>query len=264
MASVTASVSDGAAARIAALASILHHPDPSQLAFQVAEIAGERCYERHGVQVEPGATVLDVGANFGVAAAYFLTQRGAGRVDCFEPVAPNYEILLGNVGRLPGCVPHPFGLSSGERRAPITYYPGAAAMSGLYADPERDRALVRTALANLGVAGAEAESRLAGRYEARTLECELRTLSRVLRDEGIAEVDLLKIDVERAELDVLAGIDEPDWPRIRQLVVEVHDDDGRLRRMCSDLDARGFRVATEQDRAMRGTAIHLLYATREP
>jgi FkbM family methyltransferase len=257
-------VSDGAAERIAALAAILRHPDPSQLAFQVAEIAGERCYERHGVRVEPGATVLDVGANFGVAAAYFLTQLRAGRVHCFEPVAPNYEILLGNVGELPGCVPHPYGLSSRAGRSAITYYPGAAAMSGLYGDPERDRALVRTALANLGVSGAEADAEVGDRFEPQTLECELRTLSGFLSEEGIERVDLLKVDVERAELDVLGGIGERDWPRIRRLVVEVHDEDGRLRRLCGDLEARGYGVASEQDRAMRGTDIHLVYATREP
>ena len=35
------------------------------------------------------------------------------------------------------------------------------------------------------------------------------------------QVDLLKVDVERAELDVLRGISSQDWPRIRQVDVPL-------------------------------------------
>jgi hypothetical protein len=36
-------------------------------------------------------------------------------------------------------------------------------------------------------------------------------------------VDLLKVDVERAELQVLEGVAARDWPAIRQVVLEVRD-----------------------------------------
>jgi FkbM family methyltransferase len=248
--------------RIEALRARLHHYDPSQLAFQLAEIAGERVYLRHGVDVREGDVVLDVGANVGVAAAFFATDCGAGLVHSFEPVAPLFELLRENVAGLPACVPHAYGLSAAAGTGAITYYRGAAAMSGLYADPERDRALVRTALANRGVHGADADAQLAGRYEPETLQCELRTLSWFMRDAGLDGVDLLKVDVERAELDVLAGIDDDDWPRIRQLVLEAHDEDGRAAAIARALRDRGFAVAAGQDEAMRGTAVTLLYARR--
>ncbi|HEY6396256.1 MAG TPA: FkbM family methyltransferase, partial [Solirubrobacteraceae bacterium] len=128
------------------LARILRHADPSQLIFQIAEIGAQEAYLQHGVTVTKGDVVLDVGANVGVAAAFFATICGARTVHCFEPVAPVFELLRQNVGHLPACVLHPEGLSSRAARVPITYYPGAAAMSGLYADPERDRELVRTVL----------------------------------------------------------------------------------------------------------------------
>jgi acyl carrier protein len=41
-------------------------------------------------------------------------------------------------------------------------------------------------------------------------------------------IDLLKIDVEKAEADVLAGIDPATWEKIDQVVLEVHDLPGRL------------------------------------
>jgi 31-O-methyltransferase len=241
---------------------MLRHYDTSQLLFQLAEIAGDRCYLRHGVAVGPGDVVLDVGANVGVAAAFFAAQCGAARVHSFEPVAPVYALLRENVAGLAACVAHPYGLSRAVGEAPITFYRGAAAMSGLYADPARDRELVRTALGNLGVCGGAADAELAGRYDPVGLTCELRTLSGVLAEHGLERVDLLKIDVERAELDVLAGLADADWPRIRQLVVEVHDEDGRLDAMAGELRGRGFAVAAEQEAAMRDTAVWMLYAVR--
>jgi FkbM family methyltransferase len=241
--------------------SDLSHYDPSQLPFQISEIVGDQTYLRHGVAVREGDVVLDVGANVGVAARFFAACCGAGVVHCFEPVGPICELLRENVRDLGACTVHELGLSSTSGPASITYYPGAAAMSGLYADPGRDRALVATVLANLGYSQAEAEERLEGGYEPRTLRCELRTLSSFLREAGLAGVDLLKIDVERAELDVLEGIEEADWPKIAQLAIEVHDSD-RRQRIERLLTARGFQVAVDQEPAMRGTGVLMLYATR--
>ncbi len=248
--------------RIEALAPLLHHPDPSQLWFQVAEIAGEQTYLRHGVEVNEGDVVLDVGGNVGVAAAFFASHCRAGLVHSFEPVGPICSVLRENLAGLSACVVHELGLSSSPGQAEITYYPGAAAMSGLYADARRDRALVRTALLNRGLSGPEADEQLEGRYEGETLTCRLTTLADFLAGEGLERVDLLKIDVERAELDVLAGIGEADWARIAQLVVEVHDEDGRCAEVETSLSGRGFQVTSEQDEAMRGTAVRMVYARR--
>ncbi len=241
---------------------MLRHPDPSQLPFQISEIAGEETYLRHGVTVAEGDVVLDVGANVGVAAAFFAVICGAGTVHCFEPVQPVFEVLRQNVGHISACVLHQEALSYTDGRVPITYYPGAAAMSGLYADPSRDREFVRTVLLNHGISSEDADDQLAGRYEPETLQCQLRTLSSVLREEKLGRVDLLKIDVERAELDVLDGIEAHDWPKIEQVVMEVHDEHGRAETIRSALTLRGFRVSCDQEEAMHGTSIRMVYAIR--
>jgi 31-O-methyltransferase len=190
--------------------------------YQLAEIVGERVYLRHGVKLRNGDVVLDVGANVRVAAVFFAADCHAGLVHSFEPVAPIFELLLENVRPFPVCVAHNVGLSHTEGPSPITYHPGAAAMSGLYANPEEDRAFVRECLLRRGMSEAEADVSLEGRYRAVALACQLRTLSSILREQSLDQVDLLKIDVEKAELDVFRGLDEPDWPRIKQVVVEVH------------------------------------------
>lgn len=248
-------------AQIEELGRALRHHDRSQLAFQLVEIVRDRVYLRHGVEVRQGAVVLDVGANVGVAACFFAAVCGAGTVHSFEPVAPTFELLRENVAPYAACHAHPFGLSSRAGRFPITHYPRSAVMSGLYADPERDRAALRTAMLNLGLAPDEADRQLEGRYEAETLECELRTLSSVVREQRLERIDLLKVDVERAELDVLAGIESEHWPLIGQVTMEIHEDE-HLERIRADLDERGFEVATEQEDALRGLPVYMLYARR--
>ena len=108
-------------------------------------------------------------------------------------------------------------------------------------------------------------SSIAGRIRTKHLECELTTISAAMREYGITTVDLAKIDVEGAEWAVLEGIDEADWPRIRQLAIEVHDIDGRVERMREVLTAKGYRVVVEQaDWAThRLMGVFMLYASRD-
>lgn len=245
------------------LRRVLRHWDPPQLWYQLEEIVDERCYLRGGIEVPAGGLVFDVGANVGVAAAFFASVCGAGTVHSFEPVPRIFRQLEENLAAFPACRAHPYGLAESARRATITYYPEAPAMSSLYADPGADRELVRAAMLNRGMSAEDAERELEGRYaDRRTVECELRTVSSAIRDLGVETIDLLKIDVERAELDVLRGIEEDDWPRIAQVVTEVHDGGERREAIEALLEARGFALASEQDRSMKGTPVRMLYAVR--
>ena len=104
------------------------------------------------------------------------------------------------------------------------------------------------------------EELLEERFLAVEMECRLRPLSAVVREEGVERIDFLKIDVQKAELDVLRGIEDGDWPRIRQIAMEVHDLDGRLGEVTRLLERRGFRVAVEQDEAVEGSILYNLFA----
>ena len=226
----------------------------------LAEIFEARTYLQHGIEVREGDVVLDVGGNVGVAAAFFAAECGAGVVHSFEPIKPIFEQLRENLRHFPACVPHNYGISARTRRAEITYYPDSWAMSGMYADPVADRARSRRILLNLGAPEERVDEGLRDRFSTRTLPCQLRTLSEVLRTESIDHVDLLKIDVEGAELDVLAGIDATDWPLIRQVVAESHLDRSGSEKAVETLTAHGFAVTVDQDPALEGTSVRMLYA----
>ncbi len=158
--------------------------------------------------------------------------------------------------------PPPLRAALGHGAREDRLLPNDWAVSGLHPDPEADRAITERALLNRGSSEQEAERRLRDRFEVKMLACELRTLSDTLRDESIKRVDLLKIDVEKAELEVLAGIEEGDWPTIKQVVAELHLDPAGRQQTVDVLTGRGFEVTVEQDPTMAGTPIHMLYAVR--
>jgi 31-O-methyltransferase len=240
----------------------IRHSDPSQLLFQIKEVFEERTYLQHGVDAGPGDIVFDVGANVGVAATFFAGECEVAAVHSFEPVAPIFEMLSENVRALETCTPHRFGLSDRPDEVEFIYYPGAAAMSSRYADPERDRQVVRRVLIGTGVDPIEADRRLEGDFDGIMISCEMKTISAFMKEESIERVDLLKIDVEQAEADVLGGISAGDWPRIRQVVAEVHDIEGRLADLTGQLEKKGFRVRVDQEEMMRPTNVNMVYAVR--
>ncbi|HEY6393709.1 MAG TPA: condensation domain-containing protein, partial [Bryobacteraceae bacterium] len=94
------------------------------------------------------------------------------------------------------------------------------------------------------------------------VDCEAITLSSFLDVHSIATVDLLKVDVQRDERDVLDGIAEVDWPRIRQLVVETHDGGGNSSELATLLRGRGFHVTADTGGDPSSGGRVMLYATR--
>ncbi len=136
------------------------------------------------------------------------------------------------------------------------HYPQMSVNSGAYADPEVEKQVTRTYLANQsGQDGHAFDPILDERFVYEDVDCELRTLSTVLCEEGVAQVDLLKIDVEKSELDVLNGIEEADWSRIRQILIKVHDLDNRLEVMRARLRDHGFEVQVTQKPGLADTGL---------
>ena len=240
----------------------LRHPDPSQLPVRLDEVVRNRVYLQDGVDLKKGDVVLDVGGNIGVAAAFFAVECEAGVVHSFEPVRPVFKILRENLRDFPTCVPHEYGLSDSSRTDTITYYPDLIELSGFHVDPAADRANVQKSLPNLCATEEQVDEGLRGRFKTMDLHCELRTVSQVQREEEVDRVELLKIDVEGAELDVLAGIEGSDWPSIRQVSGEIHLSDQQRVELGQTLRHRGFDVAIAQEHHLRGTPVHLFYATR--
>ena len=243
------------------------------------EIFQKQTYLRHGMKLRRGACVFDVGANIGLFSLFVCGQAPGARVYCFEPIKQIYESLRVNSALYGEQVAvFDYGLSNREREAAFTYYPHYTMMSGLsaYADAAAEVRVIESYLENEARGGSEAAARLwaereellAGRFEQRTEHCRLRALSDVMQEQGVGQIDLLKVDVQRAELEVLEGIRGEDWQKIKQVVMEVHDgvgeaSEGRVEQIRALLEEQGFVVVSEQDELLVGTDRHNLYGWRE-
>lgn len=238
---------------------------PDETRFMHGEVFGARCYLQHGIELKDGDCVFDVGANIGMATLFFHKERKGVRIFAFEPNEAAAACLRANIeqqgvdGRVFAC-----GLLGKPGKAEFTLYPANTVVSGFRANAERDRARTQIYMINRGVAphGAARFVEALFRKQER-FACCVRTLSEIVDEERVESIDLLKINVELTERDVIAGIREEHWPRIRQVVMEVTDEDNGLRAVEETLRERGFRVVAEQEPQLRGTPIHNVFATKK-
>ncbi len=229
------------------------------------DIFEDDCYRRSGVTIHDGDCILDVGANTGLFVLYLNKILSNARVYAFEPVPETFRVLRRNVERHNRLTIQLFnvGLSHRPGQVSFTHYPRMSNASTMYPDDseravslgreyilERFRMLPDPWSFILSLCPASIRNALAEqvrRYylKRQAVTCELRTLSDFLGEHRIARVDLLKVDAEQSEQHILAGLADKDWPKIRQMVVEVHEGDEATGAMVESLRRRGFDVAAE-------------------
>ncbi|MEU9336645.1 FkbM family methyltransferase [Streptomyces sp. NPDC048290] len=245
---------------------MLFHRNRREADFLYREVFRDNEYLRNGITLPERPTVVDVGANVGGASVLFGLVRPCARLFALEAV-PHLCRAVELNARLHGIdlVVVPGAVGERRHRTRFTYYPKNTAMSGLLADPT-DRDVLKTYLAGEGdEAVTEGLDTVVGELLAgESLECEVRTLGEALQGHGIDRIDLLKIDVEKAEWQVLRGIDDGLWRRIDQVVMEVHDIDGRVAACVSLLEAKGFGVLVDRNPDLLDTDMYGVYARRGP
>ncbi|MGE0383649.1 MAG: FkbM family methyltransferase [Gammaproteobacteria bacterium] len=240
--------------------------------FLYDEIFVQEVYTRYGLMVPPGATVLDIGANIGMFSLYAALKYEAVNLLCFEPAPHCVELLRFNIARL-GASARVFATALGAEigEVDLSYYPHYSILSGIFADERQDlevlRAGARTQYESKyhhPPSERELELLVGSRLQDRqTVRCPMTTLSRVLADEAVDDVALAKIDVERAEHAILAGISEAHWPKIAQFVIEVHDQGEREHElMATMLERRGYRTRIFAEPALRNSGIYVVVARR--
>jgi 31-O-methyltransferase len=251
------------------------------------EIFIEKTYAPDGVNVTDGDCVFDVGANIGLYSIFLSQNHRDLKIYAFEPIPQTFSILRKNTEALihnSRLEMFNFGLSNKSGRSLFEFdrFAGLAATMR----PEEVEGCVRKdagmrAWAAAGISDLQKISVLSHKFAARLLsalsrplagwlvatammslivlslirkriflqkiECELKTISDVIRERQVATIALVKIDVEGSEWDVIAGISEEDWPKIKQFVVEAHDVDGRVEKMKSVFESRGYRTVVSQE-----------------
>jgi FkbM family methyltransferase len=275
-------------------------PSPIEAAILYREIVTERTYERHGITIRSGDVVFDVGANVGLFAIHLGRTTPGVRVHAFEPVPPLFEALARNLAEHGSRArAYNIGLAdrdgdaifefdpflamtatmhagdvraAADKKAPAAVW-AAAAIADLHrVRPSAVTSLLIKALrhpfgsvpALAALAPVAIALDIRRRLFLKRYQCRLKTLPAAMEEAKVDLVHLLKVDVEGAEDAVLTGIDDPTWKRIRQIVVEVHDIDGRLDRLRTLLEGKGYRTTSaREDWALHELlAIDTLYAIR--
>jgi phthiocerol/phenolphthiocerol synthesis type-I polyketide synthase E len=236
------------------------------------DIFAHRNYVQHGITLPPGSCVFDVGGNIGLFTLFVHLNCPDARIFTFEPAPPLFALLQENVARHGAAAQlFPYALSRAPGTAELTYYPLSSGMSSLYPDLAQEQAVLQAIIDNqirrgeteLAALLPHAEEYMAERFRQETFTCPVRTVSEMIAEMAVTHIQLLKIDVQKSEYDVLLGIEEADWPKIEQIVIEVHDIGGQLSTIRQLLAGKGYRVVVEQDALYAGSVIYNLYAVRE-
>lgn len=235
------------------------------------DIFEKHVYLRNGLTLQDGDCVFDVGGNIGMTTLFMHSLGRRITSFTFEPAPRLFEILRANASRYaPGARLFNYGISNETAEAEFTFYPNSPGMSTFHPRLDEERETLLAIMENQLERGVEgmtgvmkhADDLLDARFRAETFRCQLRPLSRVIYENQVARIDLLKVDVQKSEIQVLEGIEPRDWPKIRQVVLEVHDVDGGLGRVTSLLDKHGFHITPEQDDLYSGSRLYNVYAVR--
>ncbi len=251
----------------------IFHYNEAETKFVYQEIFEDKIYFRHGITLQPGDCAWDIGANIGLFSIFVQENFKDITIHAFEPCPPIYDILTANAARYaPRVVAHRLGVSGQAREATFTFYPKYSIMSGFKADSARDTETLRAAIVNHRKQRYPTREEMDHGYLADMVQaaldqkqeyvCTLKNISDLIVETNTSHIDLLKIDAEGCELEILAGIRDEHWPMIRQIVMEIHDNNGDVANPISKiLDSRNFKTIMDQQGGPRSGLLNC-YAVR--
>lgn len=259
----------------------VHAFNKAETRYVYREIFEGNIYLKHGIELREGDRVFDVGANMGLFSVYLNQNLRDFALYAFEPIPRTFEVLRRNTAPFADSVRlFNLGLSGQDGPVVFTHYTRTPVFSTRYPELARSsQAAAKKALLEAGDRLHNGHNTMVRRarkwirplvvrglfhYASRHREivCQMKTLSRIVAENTVDRIDLLKLDVEGSEWDVLQGIEERDWPKIKQIVMEVHPIQGGVEQISGCLTERGYQVAIDQEDDFRTLNIHMLYARR--
>ncbi len=142
--------------------------------------------------------VIDCGANVGYSSRYFLSAYPQAKVIAIEPDEHNFSICEKNLAPYRGRV-------ALQRAAVWSRRTGLKVVRGQYRD------------------GREWATQVRECTEGESPDVEALSLAEVLSESGCDTIDLLKVDIERAELALFSPPCDEWLGRTKNIVIELHD-----------------------------------------
>lgn len=187
----------------------------------VKETNFDRDYERYGVPLQDGWTILDIGAGLGDFAVFAAQRAPHGRIYAYEPAPDSAELLRRNLilNGISNVEVHEMAVSDRTGVLALDISRGAAVQ-------------YRTTHSTTSASSS-------GHIAVRCI-----SLTEVLTSFPEESCDFLKIDVEGAEYEMLFNLDDSSLGRVRRICLEYHE--GATKYSRTDLEhfftAHGWRV----------------------
>lgn len=228
------------------------------------EIFNEHIYLQHDISIKDNAVIFDIGANIGIFSLYIKQFYPTSQIYAFEPSPDTFAILDLNVATFDNSIKtYNVGLSDDDKDRIFYYYPEFTVISGFHANQKRDAEIITSGIQCHTQQEIASVSQLVNKRLAKLVpyQCQVKTISTIIKSEKITTIDLLKLDVEGSELAILKGIAEEDWAKIKQIVMEVHNKND-LDIICDLLNRKLYTIKVAADKRLQNAGIYNLYARK--
>lgn len=149
----------------------------------------------------PGMTMLDIGAHVGYYSRRYAKILGEnGRIFAFEPHPRTFAALQHNVKRLPQVTAVQLALAEQEGTAELHDYLMMSASGSLHYDE------TMAALQKSQTHATDIAPRIGQTFSAQTFTVRTTLVDDFLAAQGVEQVDLVKMDIEGAEIGALRGM----------------------------------------------------------
>lgn len=146
----------------------------------------------------PPRTIVDAGANIGLASIYFANRYPDARIISIEPDEGNFKALQRNVAPYKNIIPLHAALWDKNEQISLV-----------------DPGLGEWGFMTEGGGNGETHGKVRSLVQALTVD-------RIMQDHGLEKIDILKIDIEGAELEVFR--DTSAWiGKVDAIIIELHE-----------------------------------------
>ena len=199
------------------------------------EVWIKQIYNKYGIGVEEGDTVIDIGAHIGLFSVYASDLSKSGKVYAFEPFPKNFAKLREHkeINEQDNLLIHNVAISDRE------------GTETLYLSPDN----------NTGGHSLRLKTHSENKLVVNTI-----SLAAFCNKEKIDHIDYLKIDCEGAEFSILKS-NESILDKVRKMVLECHPHgDNTVDSMIELLDRHDFEVTRETNNSPSGN--EMLYCLK--
>jgi len=199
--------------------------------WALKETVCDKDYEKYGFLIEPGWTVVDIGASVGEFTVW-AAAKGAGKVLAVEPSPSALNLLEKNISAN--------GLSNRARIIPV-------AISNIEGLGLQDTGRYHH--------GGRSLVGYNGNSVSEVLPVETKSLSQLFEEEDILVCDLMKVDIEGGEYDLFLQSPPSVFDRVNRIVLEFHENlsasSGTRFDLKSHLESLGFVVDMFENKVHR-------------